>query len=171
MFSSNQSTMNWPPQIDETLVQGAPYQVLHGETPPPEARRAMPTKHQPADGLSPLQPESSRVPHRVRGKSRPIPVVKRDPPVKPAHNSHSPVKPLRNLVPKNPSEQPALIRAPDKYNPKIKSQIEFACNITPDSPSDLPERILPKKPPQCKQCKQPTSDVRDCTHIRPCLRC
>jgi len=180
MFSSNQATMNWPPKIDESLVRDAPYQVLPGETPPPGVQRATPTKHQPTDGLPHLQPESSRVPHEVRGKSRPIPAVKKDPPTKHArtlslNKSRSLVKPLRTLVPKTPSEQPVLIRAPDKYNPQpepqIKPQIRFACNITPDNPPDLPEKALPEKPPQCEQCKQPTSYVREFTRIRPFLRC
>jgi len=167
MLPPNQSTTNWPPQIDETLIRGTPYQALHGETLPPEVRRATPTKHQPADGSPRLQPESSRISHKARGKGRPMPVVKRDPPVKPArtlppNNSYSPFKAPCTIVPKNPSKQPALIRAPDKYNPQIKSVSKF-------TPLDLPGTILLKKPFQCKQCKKPTSNVRDFIHIRPCL--
>lgn len=179
MLPPNQSTADWPVRVNGTLIRDAPYQVVRDDTPPPEVRGATPTKHQSARGSPYPQPGSSRFQDQVHGESRPVPVAQKDPsvrppefllpPVKPAHtlapnNSHPPVKALRTLAPKNPAEKPAL-------TPALKKRPARSVR-TPatDNPPDLPEKVLPKEL-RCRQCTQPTPDVRDFTHIRLCPPC
>ena len=205
MFPSKQLTTNWPAEVNGTLIRGAPYQVVRGDTPPPEVRRATPTKHQSSKGSPHQQSEPSRVRDKVRGESRPIPVMQRDPSVRPPEPSLPPVKPPHTLAPKNPQVEPAHTLAPN--NPPVKHARTLASDnspvkpvptsapdnlpakpiptlaldnppakpastLAPSNPPDLPTMVLPKGPPgRCKQCTQPTPDVRDFTHIRPCLRC
>ena len=214
MFPSKQLTTSWPAEVNGTLIKSAPYQVVRGDTPPPEVQRATPTKLQSAKGSPRPQPETSHVRDKARGESRPIPVIQRDPPVKPLRTlapRDPPVKPAHTLAPSNPpakrartlaSENLAVksvpTPAPDNLpakpahtltpnNPPAKHARTLASDnspvkpiptltpdnlptkpdgaLTPSNPPDLPTTVLPKGPPgRCKQCTQPTPDVRDYSH-------
>lgn len=229
MFPSNHLTTNWPADVNGTLIRSAPYQVVRGDTPPPEVRRATPTKLQSVKGSPHPQPETSHVQDKARSENRPTPVIQRDPPVKPlrtlAPKNPPPVKPAHTLAPNNPPAKRARTLASDNLavksvptpvpdnlpakpvstltpsNPPVKpahtptpnnppakhartlasdnSPVKPVPTLTPDSlptkpdgaltpsnPPNLPTTVLPKGPPgRCKQCTQPTPDVRDCSHL------
>ena len=161
MFPSNHLTTNWPADVNGTLIQGAPYQVVRGDTPPPEVRRATPTKLQSAKGSPRPQPETSHIQDKASGESRPIPVMQRDPPV----------ESLRTLAPKNPPVKPAHTLAPS--NPPAKrARTRLASDNSPvkpvptSAPDNLPAKPVPTRAPDNLPAKPVSTLTPPTKHAR-----